>query len=91
MSLPKGQQPEHECYIDIFYKFPLFWIFEPIQQKAKKCFDIGTKPPGEYDDDQKQLLFLECDNRHEHIDFKTLVFLHPCTCIEVSQAKTKAT
>ena len=49
-------------------------IFEPIQQKAKKCFDIGTKPPGEYDDDQKQLLFLECDNRHEHIDFKTLDF-----------------
>ena len=59
--------------------------------KSKKCFDIGTKPPGEYDDDQKQLLFLECDNRHEHIYFKTLVFLHACTCIEVSQAKTKAT
>ena len=44
--------------------------------KSKKCFDIGTKPPGEYDDDQKQLLFLECDNRHEHIDFKTLVFFY---------------
>jgi hypothetical protein len=45
MSLPKGQQPEHECYIDIFYKFPLFWIFEPIQQKAKNASILARNHP----------------------------------------------